>query len=338
MSLLTKIALILVSVVSHGISSTREGQDPRIEFARLLDLLFGLGICGFLAWKLRLFEIEPIQASGYDAIAPLMIALAMLGLKAVLFVLLPAVFLCRLLRRFESLTPRLLIYGLVALAGVGIHLAAQRASRAEAARLSQELAAKVASQQQLQREALTMELARVNAAQREAGELKSDRAKLLALRNQARDRWRADVQSARAFGAEGEVPPMLRVSQNGPHEVDVTNVAAGKACVNLVRVMRKPGTDIYLRCPADLYRACQDIARSATLRFHLQLDERSPACRERQYEYRVGSPLKPEPSWWSASALAYFDANPPDMREPEISQEILTVRNEIAQLEKRLAR
>jgi hypothetical protein len=260
-----------------------------------------------------------------------------LGLKAVLFVLLPTIFLCLLLRRFESLLPRLVVYGVVSLIGAGLYVAAQKSAEAEALRLAREKAAAEASRQQLEREALTMELARVNAAQREAEDLKNSKQRLLDLRNQARDRWRTDVQAAGAFGDEGAMPPMLRVFQDGPYAVKVTNAGANKACVKLVRSMRKPGTNIHLRCPSDLFRDCQDIAPSVTVKFFFQFDERSPACDEQHYEFRVGTPLKPEPSWWSASALAQFDERPPDMREPVISDEILVVRSEIARLEKLLA-
>ena len=114
---------------------------------------------------------------------------------------------------------------------------------------------------------------------REAEDLKNSRARLLELRNQARDRWRADVQAAGAFGAEGEFPPMLRVFQDGPYEVNITNAGPTRACVKLVRTIRKPGTEVYLRCPADLFRECKDIPSRATVKFYMQFDERSPACR-----------------------------------------------------------
>jgi hypothetical protein len=101
--------------------------------------------------------------------------------------------------------------------------------------------------------------------------------------------------------------------------------------------MLKPGTDLYLRCPADLHRDCVELMPKETRTFPLVFDERSPACREKRFEFRVGTPLKPEPSWWSTSALRYFDENKPDMREPVISDETLVVRGEIARLEKMLA-
>jgi hypothetical protein len=182
-----------------------------------------------------------------------------------------------------------------------------------------------------------MAQARAQAAKREIEERREARQRLLELRIQARDRWLADIRAAGAIGAEGETPPMIHVVASGPHEVRVTNAAKTRACVKLVRTLVKPGTDIHLRCPADLFRDCADINRGATVTFHLQFDERSPACRERQFEYRVGTPLKPEPTWWSASALRYIDENPLDMREPPISEETLTVRGEIARLEKMLA-
>jgi hypothetical protein len=341
MSVIGKVLLILLSLVVSGVSKATGEEGPRgflRDLNRTLDFGFGIVITGFLSWKIGLLAIKPLEARGYDAIGPLIVALLMLGLKAVLFVLLPTIFLCMFLRRFESLLPRLVVYGVVSLVGAGIYYAAQKNAEAQALRLAQEKAAEEAARQQLQREALTMEMARVNAVQREAEELKSSQSRLLDLRNQARDRWRTDLQAAGAFGGDGEVPPMLRVFQNGPYEVKVTNAGPNRACVKLVRSMRKPGTDIYLRCPADLFRDCQEIPSRATVTFYMQFDERSPACREQRYEFRVGTPLKPEPSWWTNSALAQFDERPPDMREPVISDEILVVRSEIAKLEKWLSR
>lgn len=341
MSVLAKVLLTLLSFFIAGGEvgpGSGEPRDFRRELNRTLDLVFGIAITSFLSWKMGLLAIKPIQASGYDAIVPFVGAMLMLGLKAVLFVLVPTIFFCRFLRRFESLLPRVVVYGVVSLIGAGIYYAAQKNADAEALRRAQEQAAAEATRQQLEREALTMELARVNAAQREIEDLKDSRNRVLELRNQVRDRWRTNVQAAGAFGGEGVVPPMLRVFQDGPYKVKITNAAASKACVKLVRTMRKPGTDIYLRCPADLYRDCQDIPHGATVTFQLQFDDRSPSCREQSYEFRVGTPLKPEPSWWSASALAEFDERPPDMREPVISDEILVVRSEIAKLEKWLSR
>jgi hypothetical protein len=126
---------------------------------------------------------------------------------------------CWFLRGFESLTPRLVIYGMFGIAGaVAWHFAQERAE-AKTAADARQLEAARQQQRQVQSEAESMEQARADAARREVEDRKKYQAQLLELRNQARDRWRADVQSAGAFGEDGEFPPMLRVVDAGKYEM-----------------------------------------------------------------------------------------------------------------------
>jgi hypothetical protein len=66
-------------------------------------------------------------------------------------------------------------------------------------------------------------------------------------------------------------------------------------------------------------------------------DAASPACRARHFEYRIGSPMQPEPSWWSRSALDDFDRHPPDPMAGLTNLPTMQVRGEIAILEDMLA-
>ena len=131
------------------------------------------------------------------------------------------------------------------------------------------------------------------------------------------DKWRADITSAQAFERTGVIPPMLEVEEAGAF-VRVTNIGKKQICLRLTRVARnsrKPN-DV-ARCILDS-ETCREIAPGDTQRFQLFRAGNAPDCYHALLEFRVGTPLDPEPTWWSASALEEFDVSP----KPELPGEL----------------
>jgi hypothetical protein len=119
------------------------------------------------------------------------------------------------------------------------------------------------------------------------------------LRSQVNARWLKDVEAAHAFGAMGVVPPMLSLVENGSF-VEVTNLHRARLCVLVERVSRTV-TEIE-RCRVGGLR-CSAIEPGATVRLQMFRAGNPPACLEAPFEFRIGSPSDPEPSWWSQPAL-----------------------------------
>jgi hypothetical protein len=162
-------------------------------------------------------------------------------------------------------------------------------------------------------------------------------ARLQALEAQARIRWRADVDAAGAKGPPGLVPPMLEIREETPGQWRVTNRSERSVCVSIARVARSAkGVTNYDHCPSDIAVGCREIARRGSRQFVFHRNERSRACIAATFEFRVGTPQKPEPTWWSDSALEEFDR---DVSEPPQYAEfdILHLRGEIAVVEAMLA-
>ena len=134
-------------------------------------------------------------------------------------------------------------------------------------------------------------------------------ARLSELWGRVQDKWRADIKAAQAFERTGVIPPMLEVEEAGAF-VRVTNLGRKPVCLRLTRVARnstKPN-DV-ARCMLDS-ETCQVIAPGTEQRFQLFRAGNPPDCYHALLEFRVGTPLDPEPTWWSASALEEFDVTP----------------------------
>jgi hypothetical protein len=138
---------------------------------------------------------------------------------------------------------------------------------------------------------------------------KLEAARLPDLTRRVQDKWRADIEAANAFGAVGVVPPMLDVQEAGAH-VRVTNLHRLPVCLRLTRIARNSTrpNDV-VRCVLDS-ETCRVIAPGGSHRFQLFRSGNSPDCFHSALEYRVGTPLDPEPTWWSRTALEEYDAAP----------------------------
>jgi hypothetical protein len=134
-------------------------------------------------------------------------------------------------------------------------------------------------------------------------------ARLSELWGRVLDKWRADIKSAQATERTGVIPPMLEVEEAGAF-VRVTNIGKKQICLRLTRVARNSTrpNDV-ARCILDS-ETCREIAPGSTQRFQLFRAGNAPDCYHALLEFRVGTPLDPEPTWWSASALEEFDALP----------------------------
>lgn len=132
-------------------------------------------------------------------------------------------------------------------------------------------------------------------------------ARLDALYADVSARWRADVSAAGASGELGTVPPMLEITARDPDIWQVRNLARSPACVRLVRVAKSASG--LSRCRLDATTECVEVSAGAVRDIALPPHDASPGCREAKLEFRVGTPMLPEPSWWSATALEHLDAD-----------------------------
>ncbi len=338
--LVVALATLLPKLIPGGSNPRDRPMDAaaaRKALSNGLDFIFSVAFTAFLSIQLGAFKVSPLQSRGYDALGELILVLGMLALKGIFFILLPAILLCMLLRGIEGLGGRLVIYGIFAVIGAtGYHFAMQRA-KADAETAERAHRAAESARQAEQKAAVSMETARANAKVRESQQRTDYAAQLASLRTEAHQRWRADVEAAGVWGTEGVVPPMLVVRDLGNTQTRVTNLASKTVCVGLARVLRKPGTDVYERCPHDIGRRCIGIRSGGYADIPLYPDPTTRACAAGLLEYRVGTPLEPEPTWWSRSALDDFDRHPPDPNPARTSLQTLQMRGEIALLEKMLA-
>ncbi len=249
---------------------------------------------------------------------------------------LPATLLYFLLRSFEGLAIRLVVYGFFALIGFGAwHFANQRAESQKSLQAAARTRVQMESNQR-QRESESMEQARVIAERKEQEEREKAISRLLELTLQTHERWLEDVRIAGAIGFERDPPPMLDIVDEGLHHKKVTNRSTKNVCVKITRVMRHPGSQDYLRCPQDQEADCVQISRGASALFNVHPNARNEACRTGQLEYRVGTPLDPEPSWWSLSALADLDVRASNFKPRYAAMTTRDLRSEILRLEKML--
>ncbi len=144
-------------------------------------------------------------------------------------------------------------------------------------------------------------------------------ARLSELWGRVLDTWRADIKAAQAFERTGVIPPMLEVEEAGAF-VRVTNIGRKPICLRLTRVARNSTrpNDV-ARCMLDSEN-CREIAPGAEQRFQLFRAGNPPDCYHALLEFRVGTPLDPEPTWWSASALEEFDVTPRPQLPGQLSQ------------------
>lgn len=338
MAPVAKILVVLLAIVTGG--GPFEGMDSsarRKALSNTLDFFFCLAFVSIVVIQLGAFKSSPLESHGYTALADLFVVLGALALRALFFILVPTILLCLLLRRIEGLAPRIAIYGVFAAIGaVGYHFAMQRAA-ADAKVAAYAMDQKSRLQQMEQRAETPMKAARAQAESREMQSHADYVARLAVLRAEAQARWRADVEAAGAWGVDGDIPPMLVVTNSGSVRVKVTNLGGRKICLALARVLRKAGTDVYERCAHDIGRQCTGIMPGRSAELGMFPDANSPACGAQQYEYRIGSPLEPEPSWWSRSALEDFDRHPPDPKAGLANLPTMQLRGEIAIVEDQLA-
>jgi hypothetical protein len=344
-SALVKIALVALSVLLGKRSGKRltdaADRDPEpeavrdsaTEWARTLDLFFSFALVGSIAWAIGALRVGPLESRGYDAIGELIGLLLLFGFKCLLFVVLPATLLYMLLRSFEGLGVRLVVYGFFALIGFGAwHFAGQRDESQQRVQAATQMREQMENDQK-QREAESMEQARVIAERKEQEEHEKAVSRLLELTLQTHERWLEDLRASGAIGFERDPPPMLHIVDDGLHQKKITNLTSKKVCVKITRVMRHPGSQDYLRCPQDRVGDCVEISRGASALFNVYPHGNNEACRTGQLEYRVGTPLQPEPSWWSLSALADLDVRAVEFEPRYAAMTTLDLRSEILRLE-----
>jgi len=128
-----------------------------------------------------------------------------------------------------------------------------------------------------------------------------------------RAKWRADVAAAGAHGGAGVDPPMLEVTLDGD-VVRITNITDRKIeSVCLARVVRESTAfDGYLRCPLREKsggRECPYLSAHGVQELVMEKRNAESRCADGRLEFRVGEYMHPEPSWWSDTALTWFDRN-----------------------------
>jgi hypothetical protein len=338
---MTTLLKFLVLVITLGLNVKRQSDDPKgrtpsQQLSNMLDAVFSLLFCAAVSILLGAFRVKPLESRGYDALGELMVVLMVLALKGVFFVVLPAVLLCMFLSRLEGLKGRLVIYGVFGLIGAGAWQLAERRAEQKARYSADREYAAERIRKESQHTELTVEQARAEAARREAVTLADNRKQMLELTGEAHRRWREDIESAGAIGDDGMIPDMLRVQVTGNWQFRITNNSPRRICLELFRVLKR-GNTVYHRCEKDWNSGCREMAPLKTADFSMPPERNSPACSDGQLEFRIGTPLKPEPSWWSRSAIDDFDRHPPDLKGKFDRMDNFQLRSEIAILEKILA-
>jgi hypothetical protein len=330
--LIPRVILAAIAFVFGQLETDGDDIPDRLSIGRSLDFLFWFGVTAIIANALGAFELHDVEARGYDAIVPAMLALLWLGIKGVLFVLVPTFLLCAMLRKFESLVPRLVIYGVAASLTAWVYYRGGL-SQAEAARI-----AMVEAQKQIAAEQ-ALELERAEAAARKYDdEHHADYLKqLMSLAAQAHRRWQQDLQVAGTIGHDDLPPPFLSVTETTPHVKQVRNAAREPLCVKLVRTQRGARADAYHHCDRDLQQQCVVIAPGGSLAFSLPPDETAYGCHDSFLEYRIGDALMPGPSWWSNSAVQTLERDRPDFRAKYENLSASEIKLEIERIQALLA-
>jgi hypothetical protein len=250
-----------------------------------------------------------------------------------LFVLVPTFLICAPLRRFESLLPRLVVYGVVASVAALVYTRAEMRVQAEAAgRAAIEARQQLAAERTLEREQAEA-AARKYDEEHHADYLKQ----LMSLAAQAHQRWHEDLQAAGAIGRDDVPPPFLSVTEPMRHVKRVRNAARVPLCVQLVRAQRSARADLYYHCDRDLRLQCIDIAPGASADFALPPDETTYGCHDSYLEYRIGGALMAGPSWWSYSAVRGLEQDRPDFRAMYRKRSAAQIKVESARIEALIA-
>jgi hypothetical protein len=327
--LIYRILLVSIAFVLEQLNSDRDGAPARVTIGRALDVMFWFGLTLLIAWSMGAFEPIEVEASGFDAIVPIALALLWWAIKAVLFVLVPTFLICASLRRFESLLPRLVVYGVAASVAALVYTRNEARVQAEAAELAAiEARKRVAAEQALEREAAEA-AARKYDEEHHADYLKQ----LMSLAAQAHRRWHEDLQAAGAIGRDDVPPPFLSVTEPMRHLKRVRNSARVPLCVQLVRAQRSARADHYYHCDRDLRLQCVEIAPGASADFTLPPDETAYGCHDSHLEYRIGGALMAGPSWWSHSAVRGLEQDRPDFRAMYQKRSAAEIKVEIDRIE-----
>jgi hypothetical protein len=132
----------------------------------------------------------------------------------------------------------------------------------------------------------------------------------IGVQKEQRMQWRADLENAGAYGAEGVVPPMLEVLDSGDG-VQVTNISDQTLCLDLRRSLAKLGPGYDYQCALWSERgglhSCVDYAPGHTEWLHMSQRPDLPSCSGEPLEFRVGEWRKDTIAWWSDAALEDFD-------------------------------
>jgi hypothetical protein len=328
--LIYRLLLASVGFVVGQLETDRGRTPARLVIGRSLDFMFWFWVTLLIARAMGALEVhEEVEASGFDAIVAIVLGLLWWGIKGVLFVLVPTFLICALLRRFESLLPRLVVYGVGAAIGAWVYVRAEASQAQAAARLAMvEVQKQVAAEQDLEREQAEL------AARQYDEEHRADYLKqLMTLAAQAHRRWREDLQAAGTIGPDDVSPPFLAVTEPMPHIKRVRNAARDTLCVKLVRVQRGTRADSYYHCKHDLRLQCVAIAPGASVDIALPPDATEYGCHDSQLEYRVGDALSAGPSWWSDSAVRSLEQDRPDFRAKYQKLGVAEVKAEIGRIQ-----
>lgn len=153
------------------------------------------------------------------------------------------------------------------------------------------------------------------------------------LRKQIRARWRADIEAAGATGAPGVAPPMLEVRNEGRGVWRVTNRHSQWIALRMARVVRPAGASTaWTRCVLDESTPFLEIVAGGTRKFVLEA-----GCPGSLPEFRVGDAARPEPSWWTSTALDAFDDGGAQIDAGHEHWNATQLKDEIGALEQTLA-
>jgi hypothetical protein len=288
------IAGIVIFSAASVVLDSKWRKRRAVPPADFVDAFAAIGILIVVTILLGVFEPSPHTATGPAAIGESFWRLFAWVLKALFLVFVPAMVLVNVLRRFLDFRRRSMIYGVFALlAGTGFYIAHERSDAREAAA---QAAAAPAVEARLQEQQL---------AQDERSQVT---ARYVSAFTRVRDTWRADLESAGAVGEPGEIPPLLAVEERARNRVIVRNTATRPVCVTVLRAARLSDTR-YERCEG-FETACRELAPGAQREFILYYSGSSLACTEGRLAFQIGTPLQPEPSWWTRSELEWLATRP----------------------------
>lgn len=137
--------------------------------------------------------------------------------------------------------------------------------------------------------------------------------------DEVRAKWREDLRVAGAHGAPGTEPPMLEIREDG-RKILLTNISDKRIeMIRVARVVRDPnGYDGYSRCFLESTLRRSEYGQvSAKGMDEFELPERwaDEKCASGRLEFQIGDPHRPEPSWWTDSALIGFDKSTEEIRQ-----------------------